>query len=75
MILDNKWLVHIAYTSDEKQRYLFGKNVKLRLMVLKTKAIKDVTPVFLEDKALLMFPPGVRIAKKSPSSATRLNKY
>jgi len=43
---DNQWVVYIAYTSDEKQAYLFGKNVKLRLMNLKTKEIKDITPVF-----------------------------
>ncbi|MEZ0483328.1 TolB family protein [Fibrella aquatica] len=43
---DNNWIAYIAYTSDEKQAHLFGKNVKLRLMNLKTKAIKDLTPVF-----------------------------
>jgi len=43
---DNKWIAYIAYTTDEKQNHPFGKNVKLRLMNPKTKAVKDITPVF-----------------------------
>ncbi len=43
---NNKWIAYIAFTTDEKQNHPFGKNVKLRLMDLKTKAIKDITPVF-----------------------------
>jgi TolB protein len=43
---NNKWIVYIAYTSDEKQSHLFGKNVKLRIMNLESKEIKDITPVF-----------------------------
>jgi len=43
---DNKSIAYIAYTTDQKQLHPFGKDVKLRLMNLKTKAIKDITPVF-----------------------------
>jgi TolB protein len=43
---NNKWIAYIAYTTDEKQNHPFGKNVKLRLMAPKTKAVKDITPVF-----------------------------
>src|ERR1041385_6619673 len=43
---NNKWIAYIAYTTDEKQNHPFGKNVKLRLMDLKTKAITDITSVF-----------------------------
>ncbi|HWW40342.1 hypothetical protein [Pedobacter sp.] len=43
---NNKWIAYIAYTTDEKQNHPFGKNVKLRLMNPKTKAVKDITPVF-----------------------------
>jgi TolB protein len=43
---NNKWIAYIAYTTDEKQNHPFGKNVKLRLMDLTTKGIKDITPVF-----------------------------
>ncbi|XWW48563.1 TolB family protein (plasmid) [Fibrella sp. USSR17] len=53
---DNNWAVYIAYTSDEKQAHLFGKNVKLRLMNLKTKAIKDITPVFYGGQGTINVP-------------------
>ncbi|MEN9613616.1 MAG: hypothetical protein RLZZ628_4430 [Bacteroidota bacterium] len=53
---DNKWIVYIAYTSDEKQAHLFGKNVKLRLMNLETKAIKDITPVFYGGQGTINVP-------------------
>ena len=53
---DNKWLVYIAYTSDEKQNHLFGKQVKLRLMDPKTKAIKDITPVFYGGQGTINVP-------------------
>jgi Tol biopolymer transport system component len=48
--------VYIAYTSDDKQRYLFGKNVKLWLMSLKTKTIKDVTPLFYGGQGTINVP-------------------
>lgn len=43
---NNKWIAYIAYTTDEKQNHPFGKNVKLRLMDIKTKTASDMTPVF-----------------------------
>lgn len=53
---DNNWIVYIAYMSDEKQAHLFGKNVKLRLMNTKTKAIKDITPVFFGGQGTINVP-------------------
>jgi Tol biopolymer transport system component len=53
---DNQWIAYIAYTSDEKQAHLFGKNVKLRLMDLKTKAIRDLTPVFYGGQGTINVP-------------------
>ena len=53
---DNRWIVYIAYTSDEKQSHLFGKNVKLRLMDLKTNTIKDITPVFFGGQGTINVP-------------------
>jgi TolB protein len=53
---DNKWMVYIAYTSDEKQAHLFGKNVKMRLMNLETKEIKDITPVFYGGQGTINVP-------------------
>jgi len=35
---------------------LFGKNVKLRLMNLETKAIKDITPVFFGGQGTINVP-------------------
>src|ERR1700743_1572353 len=53
---NNKWIAYIAYTTDEKQNHPFGKNVKLRLMDLKTKAIKDITPVFYGGAGTIITP-------------------
>lgn len=53
---DGKWIVYIAYTSDEKQAHLFGKQVKLRLMNLQTKEIKDLTPVFFGGQGTINVP-------------------
>jgi TolB protein len=53
---DNKWIVYLAYTSDEKQAHLFGKNVKLRLMDLQTRAIRDITPVFFGGQGTINVP-------------------
>lgn len=43
---DGRWMAYIAYTTDQKQAHPFGKDVKLRLMDLKSKKINDLTPVF-----------------------------
>lgn len=53
---DNQWIVYLAYTSDEKQAHLFGKNVKLRLMNLETKAVKDISPVFFGGQGTINVP-------------------
>lgn len=53
---DNKWIVYISYMSDEKQQHLFGKQVKLRLMNLATKEIKDLTPVFFGGQGTINVP-------------------
>lgn len=43
---DNKSIVYIAYLEDQKGAHPFGKDVKLRMMILETREIKDITPVF-----------------------------
>ena len=53
---DNKWIVFISYITDEKQSHLFGKQVKLRLMNLTDKTIKDVTPVFFGGQGTINVP-------------------
>ncbi|MBA4851195.1 PD40 domain-containing protein [Emticicia sp. BO119] len=61
---DNKFIVYIAYTSDEKQSHLFGKSVKLRLMDLKTKAIRDITSVFFGGQGTINVPSWSADSKK-----------
>jgi len=43
---DNKSAVIISYLEDQKGAHPFGKDVKLRLLDVETKEIKDLTPVF-----------------------------
>ncbi len=43
---DNNSIVYIAYLEDQKGAHPFGKDVKLRIMNLDTRAINDMTPVF-----------------------------
>lgn len=43
---DNGSLAYISYLEDQKGRHPFGKQVKLRLLDLKTKQIKDLTKPF-----------------------------
>ena len=61
---DNKWVVYIAYTSDEKQNHLFGKNVKLRLINLQTREIKDLTKVFYGGQGTINVPSWSADSKK-----------
>jgi TolB protein len=61
---DNKWIVYISYMSDEKQAHLFGKQVKLRLMNLETKEIKDITPVFYGGQGSINVPSWSADSKK-----------
>lgn len=70
---DNKWIVYIAYTSDEKQQHLFGKNVKLRLMNLDTKAIKDITPVFFGGQGTINVPSWSSDSKKLAFVSYKVN--
>lgn len=61
---DNKWIVYIAYTSDQKQAHLFGKQVKLRLMNIETREIKDITPVFYGGQGTINVPSWSADSKK-----------
>jgi len=61
---DGKWIAYISYQSDEKQAHLFGKQVKLRLMDVKTKEIKDLTPVFFGGQGTINVPSWSADSKK-----------
>lgn len=43
---DNRTAVIISYLEDQKGAHPFGKDVKLRLLDVETKEVKDLTPVF-----------------------------
>jgi TolB protein len=61
---DGKWIAYISYQSDEKQAHLFGKQVKLRLLDVKTKEIKDLTPVFFGGQGTINVPSWSADSKK-----------
>ena len=43
---DGRWVVYIAYLEDQAQNHPFGKQVKLRLMDLRDRSVRDLTPPF-----------------------------
>ncbi|MCU0401409.1 MAG: DUF5050 domain-containing protein [Algoriphagus sp.] len=43
---DNNSIVYISYLEDQKGSHPFGKEVKLRIMNLTTREIRDLTPIF-----------------------------
>lgn len=53
---DGKWIVFITYMEDQKQEHPFGKDVRLRLMNLKDKSIKNLTDVFFGGQGTLNVP-------------------
>ncbi len=53
---DGKSLVYISYMEDQKGQHPFGKEVRLRLLDVETKKIKDLTPVFYGGQGSLNVP-------------------
>ncbi|HEV7350880.1 TolB family protein [Telluribacter sp.] len=53
---DGKWLVYISYLEDQKGQHPFGKDVKLRLMNMETRQIKDLTQVFFGGQGTINVP-------------------
>lgn len=53
---DGKFLVYIAYLEDQKGQHPFGKDVKLRLMNLKTRQISDLTEIFYGGQGTINVP-------------------
>jgi TolB protein len=53
---DGKWIVYISYVVDQGQTHPFGKDVKLRLMSLEDRKIKDLTSVFFGGQGTLNVP-------------------
>lgn len=53
---DGKWIAYISYTADQAQAHPFGKQVKLRLMNLETREIRDLTPEFYGGQGTINVP-------------------
>ena len=53
---DGKSLVYISYLEDQKGQHPFGKEVRLRLLDVETRKIKDLTPVFYGGQGSLNVP-------------------
>lgn len=53
---DSRQIVYIAYLDDQKGQHPFGKDVKLRLMDLKTRQSRDLTPVFYGGQGTINVP-------------------
>lgn len=53
---DGKWLVYMSYLEDQKGTHPLGKEVKLRLLNLKTKQVKDLTETFVGGQGTLNVP-------------------
>jgi Tol biopolymer transport system component len=51
-----KQIVYIAYLKDQQGSHPFGRDVKLRLMDLKSRKIKDLTPVFYGGQGTINVP-------------------
>ncbi len=53
---DGEYIVYISYLKDQKGRHPFGQDVKLRVMQLKNREIKDLTPVFYGGQGTINVP-------------------
>lgn len=53
---DGKYIAFISYTEDQQQGHPFGKQVKLRLMDLETREIRDLTPEFYGGQGTINVP-------------------
>ena len=53
---NGKYIAYISYLEDQEGGHPFGKDVKLRLMKLKNRKIKDLTPVFYGGQGTINVP-------------------
>jgi len=53
---NGKYIVYISYIEDQKEGHPFGKDVKLRLMNVKTGKIRDLTEVFFGGQGTINVP-------------------
>jgi Tol biopolymer transport system component len=53
---DGRWVVYLAYLEDQGQNHPFGRQVKLRLMDLRDRSVRDLTPPFFGGQGTLNVP-------------------
>ena len=53
---DGRWAVFIAYVEDQGEAHPFGKQVKLRLMDLRDRSVRDLTPEFFGGQGTINVP-------------------
>jgi Tol biopolymer transport system component len=51
-----RWAVYIAYLEDQGEAHPFGKQVKLRLMDLRDRSVRDLTPEFFGGQGTINVP-------------------
>jgi TolB protein len=61
---DGRWVVYIAYLEDQGEGHPFGKDVKLRLMDVADKSIRDLTPVFFGGQGTINVPSWSRDSRR-----------
>jgi TolB protein len=53
---DGRWVVYLAYLEDQGDRHPFGKQVTLRLMDLRDRSVRDLTPPFFGGQGTINVP-------------------
>ena len=53
---DGRWIVYLAFLKDQGQDHPFGRQVKLRLMDLRDRSVKDLTPEFFGGQGTINVP-------------------
>jgi Tol biopolymer transport system component len=53
---DGRWIVYLAFLQDQGQNHPFGRQVKLRVMNLRDRTVRDVTPEFFGGQGTINVP-------------------
>ncbi len=53
---DGRWVVFLSFIADQGQDHPFGKQVKLRLMDLRDRSVRDLTPEFFGGQGTINVP-------------------
>jgi len=53
---DGRWIVYLSFLEDQGQDHPFGRQVKLRLMDLRDRSVRDLTPAFFGGQGTINVP-------------------